>query len=150
NQLAVGDFENATGFRRARLGAQGRLGEAFHWVTELDFADGNVQLTDVYGGLGGLPGPGGGRGGHFLEPFCLEVQISSNHFPFMEASPAAAFDPAWNWGVALFAHTPDETATFAAGVFRPGSDRVGRSFTQGAELAYTARATWLPYHDGAD
>src|SRR5688572_17264037 len=32
NRLAVGDFLNATGFRRARLGAEGTFGEHFRWV----------------------------------------------------------------------------------------------------------------------
>jgi phosphate-selective porin OprO and OprP len=148
NKLSVGDLESATGFRRARLGAQGTFGERLRWITEFDFADGNVRFADVYAGLGGLPVPGEVRVGHFREPFSLEGQISSNSFPFMERSPANALDPGRNWGVGLFAHTPEETATFAGGIFRAGSDRVGRQQSDTLDLAYTARGTWLVYDDG--
>jgi phosphate-selective porin OprO and OprP len=150
NRLTIGDLESATGFRRARIGAQGTYGEQLRWVAEFDFADGDVRFDDVYAGLSGLPVPGELRVGHFWEPFGLEGQIGSNHFPFLERSPAIALDPGLNWGVALFAHTPDQTATFAAGIFRAGSDRVGRQQSEDPGLAYTARATWLAYHHGTD
>jgi phosphate-selective porin OprO and OprP len=150
NRLTVGDLQAATGFRRARLGAQGHLGESLRWVSEFDFADGNIAFKDVFAGLGGLPVPGELRVGHFREPFGLEGQISSNYFPLMERSPSNAFDPARNWGIGLFTHTADETATLAFGVFRAGSNSIGESVTEDPLLAYTARTTWLPFHDGAD
>src|SRR5262245_46898925 len=111
NRLTVGNLQSATGFRRARLGAQGTFGEHFRWITEFDFADGDVRFADVFAGLGGLPVPGELQIGHFREPFGLEGQMSSNSFPFIERSPANSLDPGRNWGVGLFAHTPAETAT---------------------------------------
>ncbi|HKB03700.1 MAG TPA: porin, partial [Gemmataceae bacterium] len=150
NRLTVGDLQSATGFRRARVGAEGTYGERLRWVTEFDFADKNVRFDDVYAGLAGLPVPGELRVGHFWEPFGLEGPMSSNYQPFMERSLVNALGPGLNWGVGLFTHSPDEAATFAAGVFRAGSDRVGRQLSEDPGLAYTARATWLPYHDGTN
>src|SRR5439155_19333231 len=38
NRAIIGDVQDATGFRRARLGAQGYVGEQVNWVAEFDFA----------------------------------------------------------------------------------------------------------------
>jgi phosphate-selective porin OprO/OprP len=150
NERTVGDLQNATGFRRARLGAQGTYGDELRWVAEFDFADRDVRFSDVFAGLGGLPVPGELRVGHFREPFGLEGQIGSNYWPFLEPAPGNCLDPSRNWGVGLYSYLPDETATLAVSVFRAGSDRVGRQQTDDLALAYTARATWLAYHDGAN
>ena len=39
NKEIIGNIQNATGFRRARLGAQGSVGEQVHWIAEFDFAE---------------------------------------------------------------------------------------------------------------
>src|SRR5262245_29639697 len=40
DKAIIGDVPSATGFRRARLGAQGTIGEQIDWVAEFDFAGG--------------------------------------------------------------------------------------------------------------
>ena len=102
NKQALGDIENATGFRRARIGAQGTIGDNVNWVTEFDFAGGDISFKDVYGEVNLLPFVRRVRVGHMKEPFSLEGQASSNDLPFVERSPIMALDPARNWGVGFF------------------------------------------------
>ena len=65
SKALLGDLENAYGFRRARLGAQGTVGTSARWVAEADFAGGGARPR---GGFG-APRPGAipaGRGLEFL------------------------------------------------------------------------------------
>ena len=56
SQAQIGDLQNAFGFRRARIGAQGTVGDSTRWVAEIDFANGNFRARDLYVGLTALPG----------------------------------------------------------------------------------------------
>ena len=47
NKQAFGNILNTTGFRRARLGAEGEFGQQGHWVAEWDFAGGDIRFRDV-------------------------------------------------------------------------------------------------------
>src|SRR5262245_41735872 len=38
SRATIGDLQNAYGFRRARIGAEGKLGEAATWVVEAELA----------------------------------------------------------------------------------------------------------------
>ncbi len=84
NRAIIGDVEDATGFRRARLGAQGYIGEQVNWVAEFDFAGGIIAFKDVWIGVDELPVVRRVRLGHQREPFSLEGYESSNYFPFVE------------------------------------------------------------------
>lgn len=147
NKAIFGDFENAVGFRRARLGAEGTYGDQFHWVCEFDFAGGDIAFKDVYLALEQLPVVRQVRVGHFAEPFSLEGQISSNDITFVERSPIDALDPARNWGVGIYTHTEDEMATLACGIFGSGTGNDGNDITDQNDTAYTVRATGLPWYD---
>src|SRR5262249_28463084 len=83
DKAIYGDFQNATGFRRARIGAGGTAGEQVYWESEFDFAGGIVAFKNVFIGIKKLPIVGEFRVGHMLEPFSLEGQISSRFFPFV-------------------------------------------------------------------
>jgi phosphate-selective porin OprO/OprP len=148
NRAILGEIQNATGFRRARLGAQGTVGEHVNWVAEFDFAGGNVSFKDMFIGLADLPIVRQIRVGNFREPFTLEGQTSSNVFTFTERSPAGALDPARKWGIGAFSYDDSERATLAGGVFRTGtSSSTGSDFGDANDLAYTFRATALPWYD---
>src|SRR5262245_35691144 len=84
NRAIIGDLQDATGFRRARLGAQGYVGEQVNWVAEFDFAGGFISFKDVWIGLDDLPIVRRVRVGHLREPFGLEALTSSNYIPFIE------------------------------------------------------------------
>src|SRR5262249_33259772 len=139
---------NATGFRRARLGAQGSVGDQVNWVAELDFAGGNISFKDVFVGVSDLPIIRRIRVGHMVEPFSLEGYTSSNYFPFVERSPIDSFDPARNWGVGIFSYSPNQRATLDLGVFRSGtSNSSGNDISDGNDIAYDVRVTGLPWYD---
>jgi phosphate-selective porin OprO and OprP len=147
DKAILGDFQNAVGFRRARLGAKGDVGEQVHWITEFDFAGGSVALKDIFISLDKLPVVRQVRVGNFMEPFSLEGATSSNVFPFCERSAIMALDPARHWGVGVFSYTENERFTFQAGVFRSGSGSNGNDIGDGNDMAYTVRVTGLPWFD---
>ncbi len=61
-------------FRRARLGAQGYVGEQVRWVAEFDFAGGSIAFKDVYAAVTNVPIVREVRVGNFCEPFSLGSQ----------------------------------------------------------------------------
>ena len=98
-------FEDAVGFRRARLRADGTMWEIFNWATEVDFANASgvadrATFTDVYAEVTQLPWIGNVRAGRFKEPFSLEGLVSSRYINHIERSTAAqAFVPLFNLGI---------------------------------------------------
>jgi len=148
NQAIVGDVQDATGFRRARLGAEGTVGEHVYWVGEWDFAGGSISFKDVFVGVDKLPIVKRVAVGHFNEPFNLELATSSNFFPFIERSSVNSLAPGRNWGACIFSYTESERATLALGAFRSGSSNSsGDNFTDENDMAYDVRATALPWYD---
>lgn len=150
NQAVIGDVQDATGFRRARLGAQGFVGEQVNWVAEFDFAGGTVSFKDVFAAVDELPLVKRVRIGRLGEPFSLEGATNSNYFTFAERSPIMALDPARTWGISVFSYTENQRTTLAVGAFRSGaSNASGDDFGDRDDMAYTARATILPWFDAA-
>src|SRR5262245_10002329 len=139
NKALFGDFQNAVGFRRARLGSEGTAGEQTRWVAEIDFAGGNVALKDAFLAVNHLPYLREVRVGHIAEPFTLEGQTRSVWFPFTERSPSFTFDPTRNWGVAVYSYTDNQRLFIQAGAFKSGTDNTGTDIGDGNDLAYTAR-----------
>jgi phosphate-selective porin OprO/OprP len=149
SRALVGDLRNGYGFRRARIGAQGHIGNSARWVAEIDFAIGNFRPRDVYVGLIALPGVQEVKVGYFREPFSLEGATSSRYITFLERSPLNQLDPTRNWGVAGYWWPENELILFAVGAFRDGTDNGGFSGGDGGNWAVTARLTGLPvYEDG--
>ena len=77
------DFNNGTGFRRARIGFEGTAFKKFNYRIEVDFAGNVVNLTDAY--LQYVINP------HYLvtvgqhkAPFGLESNNSDNYNTFLE------------------------------------------------------------------
>ena len=147
SQEAIGDLENGYGFRRVRLGAQGSIGDAASWVSEVELAGGNVRLRDVFVGLDALPGVRQVRIGHFREPYSLEGMTSTNFMTLLERSPLNPISPARNWGVCGFWWPDEERVLFSAGAFRDGTPNSGQSTGDGANWAYTVRLTGLPVYE---
>jgi phosphate-selective porin OprO and OprP len=147
DKALFGDFQDAVGFRRLRLGSEGTAGEQTRWVAEVDFAGGNVAIKDAFLAVNHLPYLREVRVGHIAEPFSLEGQIRSVWFPFTERSPAFTFDPTRNWGVGVFSFTEDRRLFIQAGVFKSGTDGTGTDVGDGNDLAYTARVVGLPWYE---
>src|SRR5262245_15508329 len=146
----IGDLQNGYGFRRVRLGVQGTIGDAAHWVSEIEVAGAQVRLKDVFIGLTAFPWVRELRAGYFREPFSLEGATSSNFITFMERSPLNVLDPARNWGIAGYWWPESERVLFAIGVFRNGTTNGGQSLGDGDNWAVTSRLTGLPVYEPDD
>lgn len=149
NRAAVGDIQDGTYFRRARLGFDAKAFEITEYRLDFEMASGGGRpsIFDAYARVIELPYLGNVQVGHFREPFSLEALTSSNWFTFIERSLNNTFDPSRNWGVMTFNTNEDESITWAVGVFRDGSDNFGDDIGDSGERAATSRVTWLPYYD---
>lgn len=148
NRLVLGDLENFTDFRRARLGAIGSL----YWNTiyriEVDFAqNGRPTFLDMYGQLTDLAVADNVRIGHFFEPFSISRLTSNRYQTFMERPLLDAFAPARNLGVMAFSTYAQRRGTWQIGLFANDSNAVGEQQTDSGGAALTGRATFLPYWD---
>jgi len=154
---------DGTEFRRARIFIKGGAFHVVDYKIQMDFADtakgdggSTIQSTafkDVYITIKELPLIGHVRAGHFKEPFGLEQLTSARFITFMERSTSDEnmFVPARNTGVMIFDHTENERATWAVGGFvskESSEPPVYKSDNRGG-LAFTGRATWLPWYDEA-
>ncbi len=139
-------MDNAVGFRRARLGAEGEVGANVYWQAEFDFAGGNIAFKNVFIGLKDIPVVRRLQVGHMCEPFSLEGAQSSNNLPFVERSAVYELDPQRNWGVLALSYTDNEKATCQFGVFRSGtSNNTGDDISNLNDMAYDLRLTALPW-----
>jgi phosphate-selective porin OprO/OprP len=143
----IGNLQNGYGFRRLRLGAQGTVGDAVRWESEVELAGGNVSLRDVFIGITALPGIRELRVGNFREPFSLDGATSSRFITFMERSPLNVLDPARNWGICGFWWPDSERALFALGVFRDGTTNGGQSIGDQDAWAVTTKLSGLPVYE---
>lgn len=149
NRAAVGDIQDGTYIRRARLGFDAKAFEVTEYRLDFEMGSGGGRpsIFDAYGKITQLPRVGNLQIGHFREPFSLEAQTSSNWFTFIERSTNNTFDPSRNWGVMIFDHSDDLDTTWAIGAFREGSDNFGDDIGDSGERAVTSRVTYLPYFD---
>jgi len=148
---AVGDLQDATDFRRARIVMQGVSHEVYRYVFGVDFAlGGRPSFLDMYLEHIDLPFFQNARVGHFFEPFSLERVTQNRNNTFMERSLVDTFAPARNTGVMTNGVTENERATWQIGTFRTASNDYGNdSFDSGQAL--TMRGTCLPmYDEGSD
>ena len=148
NREVLGDLENFSDFRRARLGAIGSL----YWNTiyrlEFDFAqNGRPTFLDVYGQMTDLAVVDNVRVGHFFEPFSISRLTSNRYQTFMERPLLDAFAPSRNLGAMAFSTYAERHGTWQIGVFADGSNEEGEAQTDRGGTAVTGRTTFLPYWD---
>jgi phosphate-selective porin OprO/OprP len=150
-KASVGEQEDGTEFRRARLYVSGLIYDNVEFKMQFDFAGGDVAFKDVYLGLTDLPF-GKIRAGHFKEPFSLEELTSSKYTTFLERALPNAFAPSRNTGVMLHGTAltaSDPRMTWAVGAFRDTPDE--GDIRDSGGYNFTGRLTWLPWYedDGA-
>ncbi len=145
----LGDFDNDSEFRRARLYFSGTIYDTIDFKAQYDFADdigaAEQDFKDVYVGVKKVPYVGNLRFGQFKEPFSIEELTSSNYITFMERSLVNTFAPGRNDGVMAFDTMADERMTWAVGVFR--QNRVFDVLEGGRDYNVTARLTALPLYE---
>lgn len=122
NQDTVGNAQDGTGFRRARLAIQGKAAEAMNYQLEVDFANaGRPSFFDTYMEQENLPYLGTVRAGHFLQPFSVDAMTGFRNLPFLERSlPFLAFVPFRRVGIMSSNLSEDEMTTWATSLFRTG------------------------------
>ena len=112
------DFNNGTGFRRARLGVEGVAFGDFNWRLEVDFAGNAVAVQDAYLQYAGIKSTLL-TVGQFKAPFGLESNNSDNYNVFLERgmfnNAAATFGAERRIGAS--AQYVRDTFTVAAGLF---------------------------------
>lgn len=143
----IGTLQDGIGFRRARLGAQGTIGSSSRWVSEFEFAGGNIRFRDVFVGTEAIPVISTLQVGYFREPFSLEGATSSNFITFLERSPINQLDPARNWGVMAVWNPESERLMAALGAFRDGTSNTGVSSGNQDKWSLTGRLTGLPIYE---
>ena len=158
-------LQDGADMRRARLRADGVIGENVDFVTEVNFANiqdvtnestttqiGSVGLTDLYVTFKEVPIVENLRLGHFKQPIGLEHLTSGNDCYYMERSPGHdAFFQEFQYvtGVETFDSYWDDRATAAIALVRVGK-QTETPFGFGAgpgEYAVTGRLTGLPVYE---
>ena len=144
------DYNNGTGFRRARIGFEGTAFKKFNYRIEVDFAGNVVNLTDAYLQYVASPSFLITAGQH-KAPFGLESNNSDNYNVFMERGMFTnAFGNAGaERRIGVSTAYQSETFNAAMGLF---GDNESISRSQVAPVTDTpdeswgvnARATWEP------
>jgi phosphate-selective porin OprO/OprP len=148
------DYNNGTGFRRARIGLEGTALKWWNYRIEVDFAGNAVNLLDAYLQYTKIPKTVITLGQH-KAPFGLEPNNSDNYNTFLERG---MFTNAFGnvgaerrIGISA-AYAPKETVNIAVGLF---GDNESISRSSGAPVTATpdeswgvnGRATWEPIFD---
>ena len=148
------DYNNGTGFRRARIGVEGTALKWWNYRLEVDFAGNAVNVMDAYLQYTKIPKTVLTLGQH-KAPFGLESNNSDNYNIFLERGMFTnAFGNAGaerRIGISA-AYAPKETLNFAVGLF---GDNESISRSSGAPVTDTpdeswgvnGRATWEPVFD---
>ena len=156
----VGDDQDGTGFRTARLKVNGKIYDNIEFQTEYDFAGengtDNASFKDTYLQFVNIPFVGGTTGtlrvGHFKEPFSLEELEADRDVTFLERSLINVYAPSRNpgiqWSSALLGPEKQQRLTYALGVFKTADDWPSSNDSdedQGYNV--TARVTGLPWYE---
>lgn len=148
NQQVLGNIQDFSDFRRARIGAFGTLFYNTLYRIEFDFAlNGRPAFLDVYGQIIELPVIQNVRVGHFFEPFSLARYTSNRYQTFMERPLLDALAPARNLGISNFGVYAEKLGTWQIGFFAADSDNFAEEQPVRGGEALTGRMTNLPYWD---
>ncbi len=157
NINTVGNAQDGTGFRRARLAVNGKVAEFTTYQLEVDFATaGRPSFFDNYVEQQNLPFFGEVRVGQYLQPFSVDAMTGFRSLPFLERSlPFLAFVPFRRVGIMASNRTEDEKTNWAYSVFRTGGfnnaplgdSRFGTDFGDIGGYSFSTRVTHLLYYD---
>ncbi len=142
SMATLGNIQNGTGFRRARLQALGYLNEFSRFSVEMDFAAaGHPSFMDVWGEHINLPLFGNGRIGQFRQPITMDSWTNTRHLEFMERSaPFMALDPFRRVGAMAWRNSEDQRSLLAYSVYG-----TGLTFANGAGTVYNTMGIDNPF-----
>ena len=161
NRQTVGDAQDGTGFRRARLAVLGKVAEFTAYQIEMDFATaGRPSFFDCYVEQSNLPYLGAVKIGHFCQPFSVDSLTGFRNLTFLERSlPFLAMVPFRRVGVQSANLSEDEMTQWSYSIFRTGGfsnapigdDRFATDIGDVGGVSFSTRATHLlQYEEGAD
>lgn len=122
NKDTVGNAQNGTGFRRARLAVKGKVAEHTNYQVEMDFATaGHPSFFDTYVEQTNVPWLSDVKIGQFCQPFSIDALTGFRNLTFLERSlPFLAFVPFRRVGAQSTNLSEDEMTAFAISVYRTG------------------------------
>jgi phosphate-selective porin OprO/OprP len=122
NIATVGNAQDGTGFRRARLAVLGKVAPKTLYQLEMDFATaGRPSFFDNYVEQEDIPILGAVRVGQYLQPFSVDAMSGFRNLPFLERSlPFLTFVPFRRVGVMASNNSEDELTYWAVSGFRTG------------------------------
>ncbi|MFO0903225.1 MAG: porin, partial [Pirellulales bacterium] len=157
NRTTLGDIQDGTGFRRARLQAIGSVAEFTNYSIEFDFATaGRPSFMDVWGEQTHVPFFGNIRIGQYRQPFSMDALTSIKQLEFLERSlPFQAFVPFRRVGMMAYDKSENEMTAWAYGVFRTGGfldapvgdSRFATDIGDNGGYSFSSRVTHLLYYD---
>lgn len=147
NVTTVGDIQNGSDFRRARLLAKGDVYNNVGYMIEMDFAfPGHPSFMDVYGEVREIPLIGTFRVGQWRQPFGMANLTSVRELTFLERALPFAFTPFRQIGAGIMNHDPSESITWASSVFRFPTDVYGGNVGDNGGYGMLSRVTMLPWY----
>ncbi len=149
NIATLGDIQDGTGFRRARLAATGSVTENTTYMFEFDIAQAQARFVDVWGQFNKTP-LGNVRIGRFRQPFGMSELTGIRELPFLERPVTFALVPFRQTGIMLFDTALDQRATWAFSGFRTLSDNFGNVYGDNGGYGTSERITFLPVDCGDD
>jgi phosphate-selective porin OprO/OprP len=160
NEALVGDAQDGTGFRRARLAILGKVAPKTLYQLEVDFATaGRPSFFDNYVEQEQLPILGAVRIGQYLQPFSVDAMSGFRNLPFLERSlPFLAFVPFRRVGAQAANNSEDEKTYWAYSVFRTGGfnnaplgdSQFATDFGNVGGYSFSTRMTHLLIHEDGD
>jgi phosphate-selective porin OprO/OprP len=138
----LGDIQDGTGFRRARIGVAGNISERASYLMEFDFAQAQARFVDAWAQVGGTP-LGTMRIGRFRQPFGMSELTSARELPFMERPTLFALAPFRQTGIMCFDTLADKQVTWAFSGFRTISDNFGNVYGDNGGYGTAERITTL-------
>ena len=122
NIQTVGNAQDGSGFRRARLAVLGKAAPKTLYQLEVDFATaGRPSFFDNYVEQEDIPFLGAIRVGQYLQPFSVDAMSGFRNLPFLERSlPFLTFVPFRRVGVMASNNSEDELTYWAVSGFRTG------------------------------
>ncbi len=142
SRAVLGDIQDGTGFRRARLAATGNISERGSYMMEFDMAQGQARFVDVWGQVTDTP-LGNMRIGRFRQPFGMTELTSIRDMPLLERPSLFSLSPFRQTGIMFSDTALDERATWAVSGFRALSDNFGNVYGDSTGLGTAERLTWL-------
>jgi phosphate-selective porin OprO/OprP len=147
NKRTVGNLQNGTGFRRARLLARGNLTQDVTYQMEFDFALSQPLFTDLWMDFANVGNFMNVRIGRFRQPFGMTELTSIRELWFIERPLLFALSPFRQTGIMGYGTNEDQTITWAGSVYQYASDNFGNVLGDNGGWGGAMRVTGLLYDD---